>query len=215
MANGKSGNPNGNGGPGVVIITDSDEHSSASGNGGAGDGAGNDAGSVSPESLSGSQQPESGATNAPYGFRQDGSPARKRGRKPGNSGSGSANSGASKSGSGKKGDNAVSGLEKILYSVHMMGANFLKVPELMIAPDEAKILAQSINAVQEYYDWDASEETIIWVNLVGALITVYGPRAAVLVSKANKKKKETPPPTNPAGDGGNVYSIKGQTDATS
>ncbi len=214
MANGTSGNPNGNGGPGAVLLTDGPVSSGDGGNDSVGSSIGSDPGSVSPESLVGSQQPESGTGNAPYGLRADGTPARKRGRKPGNSGSGSANSGTGKSSSGKKGDNAVSGLEKILFSVHMMGANFLKVPELMIGQDESKVLAEAINAVQQYYDWDASEETIIWVNLVGALITVYGPRAAVLVSKANKKKKETATPTNPAGDGGNVYSIKGQSDAS-
>lgn len=101
-----------------------------------------------------------------------------------------------------------------------MGAGFLKVPELVIDPTEAKVLAEAVNAVQEYYDWDASEETIIWVNLVGALITVYGPRVAALAMKSNAKKaaakKAAQSPVNPAGDGANVYSINkdGHKDAT-
>lgn len=101
-----------------------------------------------------------------------------------------------------------------------MGAGFLKVPELQIDPNEAKVLAEAVNAVQEYYDWDASEETIIWVNLVGALITVYGPRIAILAMKSNAKKAaaKKAAPVNPAGEGGNVYSISnkdGPKDATS
>jgi sugar lactone lactonase YvrE len=99
-----------------------------------------------------------------------------------------------------------------------MGAGFLKVPELQIDANEAKTLAEAVNAVQEYYDWDASEETIIWVNLVGALIAVYGPRIAVLTMRSNAKKAEKKKSEqNPAGNGGNVYSLSdkgGMKDAT-
>lgn len=95
-----------------------------------------------------------------------------------------------------------------------MGAGFLKVPELQIDSTEAKVLAEAVDAVQKYYDWDASEETIIWVNLVGALITVYGPRVAILTMKHNQKKATNKEKAPPEGTGGNVYQMGTPSNAT-
>lgn len=69
----------------------------------------------------------------------------------------------------------------------MMAAAALKTPELVIDKQEAEMLAGAINAVQEHYNFDVSEEVTLWVNLVTAAVAVYGPRAVTIIAR---KKKE-------------------------
>jgi hypothetical protein len=69
----------------------------------------------------------------------------------------------------------------------MMGAAALKAPELVIDKQEAELLGSAIQAVQEHYNFDVSEEVTLWVNLVSAAIAVYGPRAVAIIAR---KKKE-------------------------
>lgn len=120
-----------------------------------------------------------------YGFRKDGSPAAKRGRKPGGGGNGTRASGSAKSAA--KDNQSVKGLEKLLVSLHMMAAAATKTPELAIDNSEAAMMASAISAVQSHYDFDVSAEVTIWVNLITATAAVYGPRAVTIY---NRKKKE-------------------------
>lgn len=73
----------------------------------------------------------------------------------------------------------------------MMAAQFLRVPELVIDKDEAKKLATAVNAVQEFYNVKTSAEVLLWMQVSGALIAVYGPRiGAVIVRHKNAKTEK-------------------------
>ena len=195
MGEKSTGRIGGRGEPPVTIIRDND--GSGSGPDGAGDfvdltksgsvtgGDGDDTGNDTGNSGTGNAPGGNGAdTAAPYGFRADGQPAKKRGRKPG-----SGSSGAS-AGSPKRSANSVSvnGVNKILLSLHMMGEAALKMPELAIDKQEAELLGSAIQAVQDHYNFDVSEEVTLWVNLVTAAVAVYGPRAVAIIAR---KKKES------------------------
>ena len=65
----------------------------------------------------------------------------------------------------------------------------LKTPELAIDNAEAKLLAEAVNAVQQHYQIEASETTILWANLIGAMVAVYGPRAIAIAAKKPEKKE--------------------------
>ena len=71
-----------------------------------------------------------------------------------------------------------------------MGAMVLSAPELQIDNGEAKLLAEAVNAVQEHYNFEASETAIIWTNLIGAVIAVYGPRAMVIAARKSKERQQ-------------------------
>jgi hypothetical protein len=73
-----------------------------------------------------------------------------------------------------------------------MMASLLQTPELMIAPDEAKMLADGVNNVARHYDIIADEKTAAWVNLAMVCGAVYGPRVFVLWTK-KKDAPKTPP----------------------
>lgn len=97
--------------------------------------------------------------------------------------------GTSSTGRKGKASQTSANLEAILFSLHMMGASFLGVPELIISDDESKMLATAINRVSELYDVSIiPEKTMAFINLGIAACTVYGPR--VIVVMGNKKKKQ-------------------------
>lgn len=125
--------------------------------------------------------------SAPYGRRADGSPRAKPGRKA--SGSGTARTASPRaSGPSKKNSTGIKGLEKLLFSMHAMVAIKTKAPELIIDAKEAELLAQAISDVQDHYGFEVSPETAVWVNLVTALGSVYGPRAISIYSRVKKEK---------------------------
>lgn len=72
----------------------------------------------------------------------------------------------------------------------MMAAQFLRVPELVIDKDEAKKLASAVNAVQEFYNVKTSAEVLLWMQVSGALIAVYGPRIGAVILR-HKVAKES------------------------
>lgn len=163
-------------------------------------------GAINPASLSGragraasggsSESGSSGDGNASGGsgsdsdagirFNKDGSPSKRRGRKPG--------SGAGAARTQKKNQANLGGLEAILLSAHSMLAMALKADELAIDRDEAKQLALAINEVQEYYDIKASQELMLWANVIGVAGAIYVPRFVAVYNNrkaaAEKKKQE-------------------------
>lgn len=163
-----------------------------------------DAGGNSGPVESGDSEP-----SGEYGYRKDGTPAKRRGRKPG-SGSARADSGKSAS---KKTPSSVKGLEKILFSVHAIVAVKAGAPEFIIDSAEANMLASAINDVQEFYGLEVSPEVTIWVNLVTALGTVYGPRVVTMYARKKKeradKPKETKQPAQRATSGNPFDGITG------
>lgn len=127
----------------------------------------------------------SGDQSGEWGFRADGTPRRKPGRKPGAGNSGRSSATATKP---AKRANGVNGLEKLLLSIHTIAAIKLETPELAIDNSEAAMLANAINAVQEHYGFDVPPEIAIWVNLATALGTVYGPRVISITARRKKNK---------------------------
>lgn len=107
---------------------------------------------------------------------------RKRGRKPG---SGSRKAAASPV--------SVSGVEKLLFSIHAMGASFLKTPELMIDQSEAALLAGAVVEVSKHYEilGGVSDKAVAWVNLAQCVGMIYGPRVVALKMRKAGDRQES------------------------
>ena len=88
-------------------------------------------------------------------------------------------------------------LEDLLLSVHMMGAAFLKVPELELDADEAKRLSDSVKQVAEYYPVVFNPKKLAIANLVITLGTIYGTRAVAIYKTAPKRAPATVTPIRP------------------
>lgn len=73
---------------------------------------------------------------------------------------------------------SIAGIEKILYSLHMMAAKFTGIGELEIDNAEAKILSDAIANVASHYNTTVDPKIMAWVGLVGVAGAVYGPRFA-------------------------------------
>lgn len=74
-----------------------------------------------------------------------------------------------------------------------MGAAMLSAPEMALDKDEAKMLAEGIAGVQEFYAFSPSAESVVWANLIMAMTAVYGPRILVIYNrKKTEPKKEAP-----------------------
>lgn len=128
----------------------------------------------------------SGAGEGGVRYNRDGSIAKKRGRKPG---SGSA-AGSSPARKAKTPD----GISTVLFSLHLMASNWLKVDELALDKEEADLLATSIDEVQRFYNVQTSAEVLLWMGVIGTCITVYGPRAGAIIARKQKEKAAKPRP---------------------
>lgn len=73
--------------------------------------------------------------------------------------------------------------------MHMMAAGFSKTPEMMLDQQEAALLANAINQVQEHYAFEASAEVMLWTNVIGVLAAIYGPRIVAVAGRKSKEKK--------------------------
>jgi hypothetical protein len=132
-------------------------------------------GFTDPDSLTGSEG------DAPFGYTPTG---RKRKRAPGGNRGGASNG-------GKTATKTTRDIGNILFSVHMMGASFLKIPELMLEETEAKQLSDAVSRVSELYEIPLMDErTMAWVNLAIVAGGIYGPR--VVAAKMNRKKHKGP-----------------------
>jgi hypothetical protein len=147
-------------------------------------------------------------------YNKDGSPRKKRGRAKGY-----------KLGSrAKKSDPVlnISGIEKLLLSIHGMAAAFTKTPELTLETQEATSLAEGIADVAQYYPLDLAPEVLAWCNLFMIAIPIYGSRVYLVVERKKEEKAQkarnvrptaknapvptpapqTPPPHGPRAGGG-------------
>lgn len=70
-----------------------------------------------------------------------------------------------------------------------MAANFFKAPEWALDKEESTALAQAVKDVSDFYNFEASQEAILWTNLIAALAMVYGPRVFTTIQKRNKESK--------------------------
>jgi hypothetical protein len=81
-------------------------------------------------------------------------------------------------------------LEGILLSIHMMGAGFLKCPELILDDKEAKNLSEAIVKVQSYYPNTIFNQKYMDIGaLIFVLIGVYGTRI-VAINERLKSERE-------------------------
>jgi len=84
-------------------------------------------------------------------------------------------------------------LNNILFSIHLMGAALLKMPDLALTEEEAKHLATAITRVSELYELPLlDEKTRAWMNLGIVGFEVYGTR--IVAHMAERKKKQPAPP---------------------
>ena len=130
---------------------------------------------------------QAGTPDAPYGFKEDGTPYK---RKPSKGGTRKATT--------KKGD--IVGFEKTLLSLHGMAAGFFKAQQWRLGEDEAKEISRAIVEVQEQYEVNLDPKTQAWINLLFILAAAYGPRMYVTLEMAKQAKKKEPekPQNKPA-----------------
>jgi len=133
-----------------------------------------DSGVIDPATIG-----NSGTGDAPFGYTKSG---RRRNRAVGSGGSGSTKGGR------KTASETTGTITSLLFSVHLMGATFLKVPELALSEDESKALGEAVVKVTELYDVPMMDEkTLAWVNLAMVASGIYGPR--IVAAKINHSKK--------------------------
>lgn len=89
----------------------------------------------------------------------------------------------------------VNGIEKILYSLHAMGASLFAIPELEITEDEARRISKAIAGVSEQYKVMIDPRRAAQIDLVRELGTIYGSRAIAFYLR---KKAENAKPINAA-----------------
>jgi hypothetical protein len=85
----------------------------------------------------------------------------------------------------------VSGIEKLLVSIHLGVAIATGLPELSLEEDEAKQLAKAFADVQAQYQFELDPKTAALLNLAVVGGTIYGSRAIGLVAKRAIAASET------------------------
>jgi hypothetical protein len=99
---------------------------------------------------------------------------------------------------------AESKLAKLLLSFHLMGAQFLKIPELQIDDKESAALSKAVLDV--FAAWgvpEVSDKAASLMQLGGAMVTIYGTRAVVYARRhSGRAPGPAIPPPPPQG---NVY----------
>jgi hypothetical protein len=159
------------------IGVDGSEPSNASGSAGA---AGNESGSVGGIPIAAPETAKRG-----------------RGRPAGTGNSNSSAGKSTKPRSSTKQTKAapvsVTGIEKILFSLHMGLAKFSGVDELEIDNEEAKLLAAAVAEVSSHYNVVIDPKTVAWVGLAGVLGAVYAPRIASFKMRKMMEKKAKEP----------------------
>ncbi len=151
------------------------------------DGTGNDSGNpfasgirtLDPTDLGPGDPDGSGAS--PTGTDSSPDQPRKRGRKPG-----------SKNGTKKeKIDSAsVTGIEKILFSVHLALAAATRTPELALDESEARELAKAAAEVQSHYETVIDPKILAWAQLVMVAGSIYAPRMIAAKMRLNRERAE-------------------------
>lgn len=113
--------------------------------------------------------------------------SRGRGRPPGSGTKSTAEK--PKKSAGKKAED-IDAFAKQLQGIHVMIAMVSGVKEMAIDAQEAKMLANGINAVAEEYGLEMDGKTGAAFQLLGAAALIYGPRALAVNARVRKEKKE-------------------------
>jgi hypothetical protein len=103
------------------------------------------------------------------------------------------------SGPGRTKEKAVhlAGLEKLLLSLHAMGAMIASTPELEIDEKEAAHLAACSSEVLKHYAVVVSEKTAAWLDFLMCCGGLYGVRIATVHNRKKKERVEARPKLGP------------------
>jgi hypothetical protein len=83
--------------------------------------------------------------------------------------------------------NLAANLEKLLLSVHTMGAAFLSCPELELKEDEAKKIAESVRELSKFYPVVIDAKKMAWAEFAMVMATVYGVRGVQIYKRMSKE----------------------------
>lgn len=83
---------------------------------------------------------------------------------------------------------SVKGIEKILYSIHLMASRAL-IPELELDADESKLLADAVTEVASHYSVVVDPKVVAWAGLLGVCGSIYGPRVAAWKMRTTMENK--------------------------
>ena len=97
---------------------------------------------------------------------------------------------------------ATADISSLLFSLHLGMAAFLKSDVLILTEEESQRLGAAITRVTDLYDIRIlPEKYMAWINLAIVGTSVYGPRAAVVMTQTKKKPTTVIPfPTQPQPD---------------
>lgn len=85
----------------------------------------------------------------------------------------------------------------LLFSTHMMLATATGIEAMALDEKECNRLAVALKAVGDHYHFEASQETLLWMNLIGAAAAVYGPRGVMLYKHVRAGKTRVTAPVVP------------------
>ena len=71
-----------------------------------------------------------------------------------------------------------------------MAASALKVDELALDEEEAKVLGDAVNEVASHYDITPDPKIMAWAGLIGVCASVYGPRVMAYKIRTASDKKD-------------------------
>ncbi len=137
---------------------------------------------VEPSDLGSSEGNATGADNGSGSDAGITDAPKRRGRKPGSKNAGTK--------AQSKAD--ISGLEKILFSVHLALAAATHTPELALDADEARELAKAAAEVQSHYEMVIDPKVLAWGQLIMVAGSLYTPRilaASIRIKREAKEKR--------------------------
>jgi hypothetical protein len=126
------------------------------------------------ESIAGFNTFDPTTGNPDRGSGDSGTPRRGRGRPPGSKTKTHYPGSTPTPASEKK--NNLSGLEGVLITIHMAAAKVLECPELQLAEEEGKALAQAVQRVNEQYTTQLNPKILAWMQLAMVAGSIYGTR---------------------------------------
>ncbi len=78
-------------------------------------------------------------------------------------------------------------LEELLYSLHLMGSEILKVKELELDKDDAKKLSDAIVEVGKHYAVEFDPKKVAVLNLIAVSGAIYAPRVIAYMNNRQRK----------------------------
>lgn len=88
--------------------------------------------------------------------------------------------------------NIAENLERLLLSVHTMGAAFLSCPELELDESEAQKIASAVRGVAKHYSVTMDAKKLAMVELSTVLAMVYGTRGVAIYRRVTAESKRKP-----------------------